>query len=692
MARDLLFEIGMEELPARFVRGAAAQLEEKLAGWLEASRLRHGELKAFATPRRIAVLVKDVQEKQDDLKTEVKGPARKIAVDENGNWTKAALGFARSQNVDPDALFFKEIGGVDYVHAVKESIGLRAGEVLPSALKDLVLSMNFPKNMRWGSGDLRFARPIRWIVALFGTDVIPLEIEGVSSGRTTRGHRFLGREADIPEAGAYEHILREQYVIADIDERTQMVVSQIDRLARERGWTIPIEDDLLEEVVFLVEYPTVLYGTFAEEFLEIPQEVLITSMREHQRYFPVMDKDGKLMPYFVTVRNGNDQHLDRVARGNEKVLRARLTDAKFFYQEDQKLPIETALARLEKVVFHEELGTMGDKVRRIVANAEALAAAWGVDDRTMKQVRRAAGICKFDLVTQMVYEFPELQGVMGEDYARKAGEDEAVARAVFEHYQPRSAQDSAPRSKVGAIVGIADKIDTIAACFSIGIVPTGSQDPYALRRQASGIVQTIREHGLAVPLSVLFRTALNVLRDTIGLKRPETDILQDLNHFFELRIRNVLSEFARYDVVDAVLAGGADDVLATIRRAHVLQDALKHPEETKPLMEAIVRVNNLAVKAASREVNPSLFQEDAERELAEAWNRIMPLYREQMDQGKEAEALKTLQGLRAPITRFFDSVMVMAEDEAVRHNRLALLAAMNDQFRRFADFQKIIWP
>jgi glycyl-tRNA synthetase beta chain len=691
MAKDLLFEIGMEEIPARFVRAAAEQLAAKVAKWLDESGLSRGESRMYATPRRIAVLVRDVQEKQDDQETEVKGPARKIAVDEAGNWTKAALGFARSQQVEPGELYYKEIGGVEYVHARKKIVGRRTVEALPAALKEVAVSMNFPKNMRWGAGELRYVRPIRWLVALFGDEVVPLEIEGVRSGRTTRGHRFLGGEADIPQAAAYADVLREQYVIADIEERRRMIVEQIEELAAARGWMIPIQEDLLEEVLFLVEYPTVLSGGFEPEFLGIPEEVLITSMREHQRYFPVKDGQGKLLPHFVTVRNGNRASLDTVARGNEKVLRARLSDARFFYEEDQKLKIETALEKLEKIVYHEELGTLGDKVRRIRANAEQLAQAWGLDAETRRKVDRAAAICKFDLVTQMVYEFPELQGVMGEDYARLAGEDEEVARAVFEHYQPRFAGDSAPSSRVGAVVGMADKLDTIAACFSIGIVPTGSQDPYALRRQAAGIVQIIREHGLALTLTRLFDIALAGLRDTIGLKRPEDEIIRDLTEFFGLRVKNVLSEFARYDVVDAVMGAGADDVLATIRKAKALQDHLQRPEAFKPVVDAVNRVSNLAAKAASAETDPARFTEASERELYDAWTRFRPNYRAALERGDEAQALAELYTLQAPITRFFDQVMVMAEDEAIRTNRLALLAGLSADFRVFADFQKLVW-
>ncbi len=355
MAKDILLEIGLEEVPARFVRGAMNQLKEKTEKWLQESRIAYGEVSAYATPRRLAVLVRDAEEKQSDINEEVKGPSRKIALDDQGNWSKAALGFARSQGVEPEQLFFKELQGVEYIYANKSSIGTATSEVLSEGLKSIILSMSFPKNMRWGNHDLRFVRPIRWMVALFGADVIPFEITGVATGNVTRGHRFLGAETSVAQPSEYVEQLRKQHVIADVAERSELILKQIHELAAEKSWKIAVKEDLLEEVLFLVEYPNVLFGSFDSSFLAIPQEVLITSMREHQRYFPVMDDAGALQPYFVTVRNGNRTSIEQVAKGNEKVLRARLSDAKFFYAEDQKLPISDALAKLETIIYHEEL-------------------------------------------------------------------------------------------------------------------------------------------------------------------------------------------------------------------------------------------------------------------------------------------------------------------------------------------------
>lgn len=691
MSKDLLFEIGLEEVPARFLRGAIEQLQERVVKFLDASRIAFGQVEAYATPRRLAVLIRDVAEKQEDVEEEVKGPSRKIALDENGNWSKAALGFARSQGVDPAQFTFKELAGVEYIYATKSSKGVETASVIGEGLLSVLHAMTFPKFMRWASYDFKFVRPIRWIVALLGNEIIELEVAGVQSGNVTRGHRFLGQEAVVTDPGSYVELLRSEHVVADIKEREQMIVSQIQALAAEKGWNVPIKEDLLEEVLFLVETPTVLFGTFDESFLNIPQDVLITSMREHQRYFPVLDENGQLLPYFVTVRNGGSDSLDVIAKGNEKVLRARLSDAKFFYEEDQKLQIKDALSKLESIVFQEELGTVGDKVRRIRKIADSLASKLDVPADDAESVSRAADICKFDLVTLMVGEFPELQGVMGEDYARKAGEKEAAAKAVFEHYQPRFAGDQSPASLVGAIVSIADKIDTIVGCFSINIIPTGSQDPYALRRQAAGIVQILLDHNLPLTLSEVFGIALNVHAQMNLLKRTEDEVRKDLQDFFSLRVKKLLSDTVRYDVVDAVIAAGFDDIGAIVPKGEALMAAVQTGDAFKTTVESFNRVGNLAAKASAVAVHPELFTEDGERQLHEVWNRTADEYRQVLSRHEAAEALAIASGWKEAITAFFDSVMVMAEDEAVRANRLALLAAIDRDLKGFADFSKLVW-
>ena len=691
MAKDLLFEIGLEEVPARFIRAAVEQLEERMIKWLEQSRISHGQVHAYATPRRLAVLVEGVAEKQEDIEEEVKGPSRKIAQDASGNWSKAALGFARSQGVDPEQFTFKELNGVEYIYATKSSLGVETSSILSEALLNILSSMTFPKNMRWGAYEFKFVRPIRWLIALFGTDVIDLDITGVKSGNITRGHRFLGEEAVVAEPSVYLDLLRSQSVIACIEERKDMIEEQIKALAEEKQWKIAVKDDLLEEVLFLVETPTVLFGTFDPSFLEIPQDVLITSMREHQRYFPVLNDQDQLLPFFVTVRNGNNTSLDVIAKGNEKVLRARLSDAKFFYEEDQKLHIKDALLKLENIVFHEELGSIADKVRRTRRIAESLSSALHISPEHADAVSRAAEICKFDLVTQMVYEFPELQGVMGEDYARRAGEKEEVAKAVFQHYQPRFAGDNTPDSIVGALVSIADKIDTIVGCFSIGIIPTGSQDPYALRRQAQGIVQIMLAQKLQISLSEMLNIALDVHESLRKMKLSATEVRTTIVEFFGLRVKKLLSENLRYDIVDAVISADFDDIASVVSRGEALMDAVNNQEDFKVTVESFNRVSNLGAKAEQFEIDEALLQEQGEKELYKVWQSILEGYHNALNQRDGHKALQFLGQIRNAITEFFDSVMVMAEDEQVKNNRLALLAAIDKDLKEFADFTKLVW-
>lgn len=693
MTKDFLLEIGLEEVPARFVRGAMNQLKDKTVKWLADSRIEHGKVDVFATPRRIALRISEVALKQSDMNEEAKGPSRKIAQDDQGNWSKAALGFARSQGVEPEQLYFQELAGVEYVYAKKSSIGAETAAVLPEGLVSLITSMSFPKNMRWGSYELRFVRPIRWLVALFGQDIIPFEITGVQTGNISRGHRFLGVDTVVAEPSQYVEKLREQHVLVDVSEREQLIIAQINQLAKEKSWEIAIKEDLLEEVLFLVEYPNVLFGGFDPAFLQIPQEVLITSMREHQRYFPVFNNDGQLQPFFVTVRNGDLKSIELVAKGNEKVLRARLSDAKFFYEEDHKLTIDYALTKLENIVYHEELGSVADKVRRIRNTADLISEHLQADNQMTQDVSRAADICKFDLVSQMVYEFPELQGIMGEDYAQKAGERVTVAKAVNEHYQPRFAGDHAPSEWTGAIVSLADKMDTIVGCFSIGIIPTGSQDPYALRRQAAGIVQIILAHGLKLQLNELYDLALSV-HEKRGLKKDAAEIRKDLADFFALRVKNVLSEQGvRYDVVDAVMATGFTDLSTTIERATVIQAlaAGKDRTEFKLIVEQFNRVSNLGSKAEGTAVNSSLFAEEAESELYKQWQLQRPTFADAIAAGNIEKAVQTLSALKPFIHTYFENVMVMAPDEVVRANRLATLAGISEDLSEIADFSKLVW-
>ncbi|MCY9070989.1 glycine--tRNA ligase subunit beta, partial [Bacillus inaquosorum] len=643
---------------------------------LTEKNINHGEVKLFNTPRRLAVFVKDVAEKQADIKEEAKGPAKKIALDADGNWTKAAIGFSKGQGANVEDLYIKEVKGTEYVFVQKFQAGQETKSLLPE-LSGLVTSLHFPKNMRWGNEDLRYIRPIKWIVALFGQDVIPFSITNVESGRTTQGHRFLGHEVSIESPSAYEEQLKEQHVIADPNVRKQMIQSQLEAMAAENNWSIPVDEDLLDEVNHLVEYPTALYGSFESEFLSIPEEVLVTTMKEHQRYFPVKDKNGDLLPHFITVRNGNSHAIENVARGNEKVLRARLSDASFFYKEDQKLNIDANVKKLENIVFHEELGSLADKVRRVTSIAEKLAVRLQADEDTLKHVKRAAEISKFDLVTHMIYEFPELQGIMGEKYARMLGEDEAVATAVNEHYMPRSAGGETPSTFIGAVVAMADKLDTIASFFSIGVIPTGSQDPYGLRRQASGIVAILLDRNWGISFEEL-------------LTFVQTDKENELLDFFTQRLKYVLNaEQIRHDVIDAVLESSELEPYSALHKAQVLEQKLGAPG-FKETAEALGRVISISKKGVRGDIQPDLFENEYEAKLFDAYQTAKQNLQESFSKKDYEAALSSLSALKEPIDAYFDHTMVIADNETLKANRLAQMVNLADEIKSFANMNALI--
>ncbi|KON70100.1 glycine-tRNA synthetase subunit beta [Peribacillus butanolivorans] len=684
--RDLLLEIGLEEMPARFVTASMKQLSDKVQKWLKEKAIEFGAVEAFSTPRRLAILVKDVSESQKDIEEEAKGPAKKIALDSEGNWSKAALGFVRGQGMTAEDIYFKELKGIEYAHVNKFIKGQPTSQLL-SELQEIISGMTFPKNMRWANQDLRFVRPIKWLIALFGNEVVPFSIADVETGRETKGHRFLGEVAMIEAPEQYEATLRDQFVMANPDKRRSVILEQIKSLEQEKGWIIPVDEDLLEEVNNLVEYPTVLFGHFEEEFLELPAEVLITSMKEHQRYFPVKDQDGKLLAFFVTVRNGDDRHLEKVSKGNEKVLRARLSDAAFFFKEDQKKEIADALKKLDSIVYHEEIGTLAEKTARVTAVTGVLADALNL--KAEKDLAlRAAEIAKFDLVSHMVYEFPELQGYMGEKYALLKGEAKEVAAAINEHYMPRHADDNVPPSVIGAVVSIAEKIDTLASFFAIGVIPTGSQDPYALRRQASGVVQILAEKKWNISLEELITLGLKGLESKGLLKRDLEEVKADMFTFFKARVKHLLQEQQiRYDLIDAVLIDEIGFIHSLVERAHVL-DAKKDEAGFKESLEALSRVMNIAVKCDHKvTVDPNTFENEQEKALYEKYQTVALRYAESK---KEKERFEHLISLQSEIESYFENTMVMADDEAIRNNRLSLMKEISDLVSGFAAMNKII--
>ena len=685
--KDILLEIGLEELPARYVTDSMNQLADKVRNWLETMKINYRELKAFSTPRRLAVLVLDVAGTQEDVSEEAKGPARKIAQNDDGEWSKAAIGFSRGQGMSVDDIYYKEINGIEYAHVKKFIKGKQTIELLPE-LKDLITSIHFPKNMRWADNDLKYIRPIKWIMALFGQEVIPFSITNVTTADWSMGHRFLGGKWHLTSAKDYEEFMLEQKVIVDPVKRKNMIVEQLKNIEEAKDWVIPVDEDLLEEVNNLVEYPTALYGGFESEFLELPQEVLITSMKEHQRYFPVKSKDGKLLPQFVTVRNGGSDHLENVARGNEKVLRARLSDAAFFYREDQKNDIDSCLNKLTSIVYHEEIGTLAEKVKRVRRLTNILTEKLSFSSQDKVDADRAAEIGKFDLVTNMVNEFPELQGVMGERYARQKGESEAVAIAINEHYKPRNAEDDTPATEVGAVLSVADKMDTICSFFAIGMIPTGSQDPYALRRQATGIVQILLHQNWTIGLEELIQESLSLLNEDGKVKQKMEAVTDDLVTFFKLRLKYLLQEKdVRHDLIDAILGAEVGDIHSLFNRAQVLE-ANKNKADFKENIEALSRVINIATKSESQgEINTSLFENDYEQRLYE---RYVSLQEQLSEHVTEETYFELLVSLKNDINQYFDHTMIMADDAAIKQNRLHLMVQLSNLIKKFANVSEII--
>lgn len=689
---DLIFEIGTEEIPARYMPNTLVQVKNLAAAKLKEKRIGFEEVKSYGTPRRITLYVGGIAERQEDLEELVKGPSKKAAYDENGNPSKALQGFMRGQNVALEDVFVQELSGVEYIYTKKKEKGAPTKEILKSVLPDIMTSITFPKSMKWGNKSFRFARPIRWVMPILGDELVEFDKDGILCSRNTRGHRVLSKgEIEINNVSEYFDKLRnEGFVIVDQDERRESIRRQCEQLARDKGGELMMDEELLEEIVFLVEYPTALIGKFDPEYLKLPKDVIITPMKEHQRYFPVADKSGHLMNYFVAVRNGNAEYLDIVREGNEKVIIPRLADAKFFYSEDRKLSLDSCVEKLKNVVFQETLGTIYDKTVRIKNISEYLAEALELMPADKTDLMRAAHLCKADLVTGMVKEFDELQGIMGMEYAMGQGENEAVANAIFEHYLPRFAGDITPETTIGSILSIADKTDTICGCFSIGIQPTGSQDPYALRRQAIGIISIILENKLHIGLAHLCSTAVKAFSDKGIVKGDVKAVKADILEFFKQRLKNVfIDKGFEYDVVDAVLNADFDNIYDAFLKIEVLSN-WKSKEEFLSILGTFNRVSNLASKAVSTEINPELFTQPAEKELLGAYSSISESYDEMIEGQEYDKALKLLMTLKKPIDNFFDNIMVMVEDEDIKNNRLGLLKGLSNMMNRLADLGAIV--
>lgn len=711
----LLFEIGTEEIPAKFMPGILKQLKELAAAKMQELRIPFEDITVYGTPRRMAFIAGGVAEAQADVVVEAKGPSVKIAY-VSGAPSKAAQGFARGQGVDVKDLVVRD----NYVYAVKHLAGQPVIELLPGLLMDILTSLSFPKTMRWADYEFRFVRPIRWMVALFGDQIIPVEICGVKSGKFSMGHRFMQQSlkaaaesqgllsaalskvgnkvysalagvkgaVEIPSAGDYKKVMYDNFVMVDQDERRALILQQIKDLAAQNGGEAEINEDLLEEVNYLVEWPTALCGKFEEKFLSLPKECIITPMREHQRYFPVLDEDGNLLNKFITVRNGGSEHLDIVTHGNERVLRARLSDAEFFFNEDRAIKLEDRLEKLKTVSFQEGLGNMYDKSERLVKMAEMLRFAINtpVDE---EELRRCALLCKTDLVTGMVIEFTELQGVMGREYALLDGEKPEVATGIFEHYLPRFAGDALPATTIGRIVGIGDKLDNICATFSRGLAPTGSQDPYALRRQALGVINILLDANYHISLAKIIAGTLYLL----DIKPEETGkLVPQIMEFFKQRLRNLLMDQGiRYDVIDAVFADKRNDDMVDLAVRCKALAAYVEAGNAEPLVQVSVRVSNLCKKIEKEvAISGALFKDESENKLHEVVAAVSKEIIPEIVLYDYAAVLKAGEKVIEPVNTFFDNVMVMDEDENVKNNRLAMLEEVRGIVNAVGDLSLLV--
>ena len=702
---DLLFEIGAEEIPAGYIEPALNQMKALFTEQAKKQRLEVHSIYSTGTPRRLTLFVQGLPQKQESVMEEVQGPSAAVAFDKAENPTKAGLGFAKSQGVNIKDLQTKKTPKGEYCFAIKKIEGHGTLHILPDIVTAVIRNISFPKSMKWKRNGLFFARPIRSLLALFGDQVVPVEINGIKADRFIFGHPFLsGQKIEISEANweLYKKLLKQEHVVVDITERRETLRTKITQLMAPYGATID-DEELLDEVTNLVEYPNAIECSFDEEFLDIPADVIETAMKEHQRYFPIRKKEGKLLNKFIAVLNRNESNADTAIRGNERVLKARLSDARFFWKEDRKTPLIKRVEDLKNLAFLEKLGNYFDRTNRIIKLSKYISTRLALPHEEIELVKRAAELCKADLLTQMVGEFPSLQGIMGREYAEWDGEEKSVAIAIAEHYMPRYATDNIPSSRIGAIVGLADKFDTISSCFALDLIPTGSQDPYSLRRHAYGIIRIIEEHGFTLDSKEILYASL----DLLPLFEQKTDshyhpvildkLVPKIKDFFKDRLFQINIERGyRYDLVNAVLNAGVgfDDIHNFSQRLKVVSD-ISLGEWWPDLVTVVERTFNIGKKAnSSGSVDERLLSESEEKELwriyKENWQNINSL----IDEKKYEEASCTYCNIFAkPVHAFFDRVFVNVEDGNVRNNRLSLMKKINESYsQKIADLSQIVMP
>lgn len=682
--RTLAFEIGTEEIPAFDLAGAVKQLSTMVPSLLDDAAIPHGAVKIFSSPRRLIVIAEEIPEATEEKNEVFKGPSAKIAFDAEGNPTKAAQGFARGKGVDPSSLVVED----GYVYARTHTPSVNVASLLSSVLNKIIHGLSWPRSQRWGVQSEYFTRPVRWIVALFGNEVIDFTFAGLVAGRTTYGHRFLAPGPfEVADADSLVDVVRSASVIPSEAEREQVIREGVAKAEAETGFTAVLHPKTLVEVINLAEYPTVLVGTFDEEFLKVPEEIIVDAMLVHQRYFPLYDKDGKLTNRFIVVSNGDPACAETIVDGNERVVRARLYDAKFFYDEDLKQPLESYVDHLGEVVFQEKLGTMLDKTNRIQRLADHLAEDAGLAGQDLSDVERAARLCKADLVTSAVVEFTSVQGVMGSYYAAASGETVQVAQAIEQHYRPRFAGDEAPETVVGKIVAIADKLDTVCGLFAVGQGPTGSSDPFALRRSAIGIVAMLSgKDAVEVSLVAAIDAALASYARQ-GIEFDTDAVRRDVIEFFITRTKVMMRDAGNsIDAIDAVLSAGIQEPVELINRVSALEAARsEQPEVFEDLATAYARANNLCDSKLGTEVNEGLLSE-VEQALVSAVGQAESNVASALENNNYAAALSELAALRKPIDLFFENTMVMDEDQTLRENRLRLLNSFVAVFANVADF------
>lgn len=687
---NYLLEIGVEELPSRFCQMAIDQLEAKAKKLCEEYSIGYENIRVYATPRRLTLFIENVDERQPDVDVEVKGPASKIAFDENGQATKPLQGFMKSQGITEKNIFKKELKGTEYVYANIHKAGASFQEIISENAANMIKTINFPKNMKWGGKAIKFARPIRWVVSMLNEEIVPFEFEGIKVSNTTIGHRFLGKGVvEIDHVNNYEKILEDNYVILDQEKRREIIKYDSMKLAKSVNGEIAPDEDLLEELTFIVEYPTPIMGAIQERYLELPKEVITTPMRDHLRFIPIYNSNGGLLPYFITIRNGNEDFKDIVINGNQKVLEARLEDAVFFYKDDISKNLEDYKTNLNGLMFHEKLGTMANKSLRNEKLSKKIGEDLQLGDTTIQDLKRAANLSKADLTTKLVQEFTELQGVMGAIYAEKSGEPEIVSKAINEQYMPRFSGDDLPESTVGSVLAIADKMDSICGMFAVGLIPTGSQDPFALRRQAIGVINILLNKKWDISLSDIVDSSLFLYTDELQIVFDYNNVKKEIMNFFRGRIQTMLqAQKIRYDVIDSIIDKN-DTIVKLFTKAKELNEFFD--EDKKNVIDSFVRLETMAEKGDNDvEFKESLLSEKEEKDLFKAAENILPVAMELIEVGKYNQAITALSELSLPIQNFFENIYVLSDDMEIRGNRISLLKKIDNVIKEILDINKLV--